>query len=100
MHFESLIIGIASFLVIGLFHPIVIKVEYYFSYRAWPFFLIFGLFCCAASIIWYVNILINTVISLVGFASLWSILELIHQKKRVEKGWFPKNPTRKIPYED
>ncbi|MBR3828897.1 MAG: DUF4491 family protein, partial [Bacteroidales bacterium] len=24
-----------------------------------------------------------------------SILELFKQKKRVEKGWFPKNPKRK-----
>jgi len=100
MYFESLFIGIASFLVIGIFHPIVIKVEYYFSYKVWPFFLIFGLCCCTASVIWYVNTLINTIVSLIGFASLWTILELIHQKKRVEKGWFPKNPNRKIPYED
>ncbi len=24
-----------------------------------------------------------------------SLIELFHQKKRVEKGWFPKNPKRK-----
>jgi hypothetical protein len=26
----------------------------------------------------------------VAFSSFWSILELFEQKKRVEKGWFPK----------
>ncbi|MBQ5864199.1 MAG: DUF4491 family protein, partial [Bacteroidales bacterium] len=28
-------------------------------------------------------------------SSFWSILEVFEQKKRVEKGWFPKNPKRK-----
>jgi len=27
---------------------------------------------------------------------LWSIHELFEQEKRVERGWFPKNPNRKI----
>ena len=31
----------------------------------------------------------------ISFSSLWSILELFKQRRRVEKGWFPKNPKRK-----
>ena len=61
MYFESLIIGIASFLVIGIFHPIVIKVEYYFSYKAWPFFFLLGLVFLAASVILYLKNLIKKV---------------------------------------
>ncbi|MBR3485797.1 MAG: DUF4491 family protein, partial [Bacteroidales bacterium] len=30
MNFTGLIVGIATFLCIGLFHPLVIKAEYYF----------------------------------------------------------------------
>ena len=30
-----------------------------------------------------------------AFSSFWSILELFQQEKRVERGWFPKNPKRK-----
>ena len=30
LNFEGILIGIASLLIIGLFHPIVIKCEYYF----------------------------------------------------------------------
>ena len=30
-----------------------------------------------------------------GFSSLWSIIELFKQKKRVERGWFPRNPKRR-----
>ncbi|MCR5762580.1 MAG: DUF4491 family protein [Treponema sp.] len=38
MNFESVIVGIASLVIIGIFHPIVIKAEYYFSARVWWLF--------------------------------------------------------------
>ena len=38
----GLVIGISTFLIIGLFHPVVIKCEYYFGTRCWWMFLIFG----------------------------------------------------------
>ena len=31
----GLVIGISTFLIIGLFHPVVIKCEYYFGTRCW-----------------------------------------------------------------
>ena len=31
MHFTGIIIAAITFLIIGLFHPIVIKTEYYFG---------------------------------------------------------------------
>jgi len=33
MNFTGIIIGVASFLCIGLFHPVVIKAEYYLGVR-------------------------------------------------------------------
>lgn len=45
----GLVIGISTFLIIGLFHPVVIKCEYYFGTRCWWMFLIFRYFryhCC------------------------------------------------------
>ncbi|MBQ9963354.1 MAG: DUF4491 family protein, partial [Alistipes sp.] len=33
MNFTGIIIGVATFLIIGLFHPIVIKAEYYIGTR-------------------------------------------------------------------
>ena len=35
MYFTGLIIGVATFFIIGLFHPLVIKGEYYFGTRIW-----------------------------------------------------------------
>ena len=36
---EGIIIGISTFLIIGLFHPVVIKAEYYWGTRCWWVFL-------------------------------------------------------------
>jgi hypothetical protein len=89
MNFDGVIIGAATFITIGLLHPVVIKVEYHIATKAWPIFLMAGLpliatsFFCEASTI-------SAILSVIGFSLLWSIRELFQQKKRVEKGWFPK----------
>lgn len=31
INFDGLLIGIATFLIIGLFHPVVVKAEYYWG---------------------------------------------------------------------
>ena len=93
LKFEGILIGIASLLIIGLFHPIVIKCEYYFSQRVWPLFLIAGLLLLAAAL--FVQGLFSILLALVGVACLWSIREIKEQAQRVAKGWFPKNPNRK-----
>ena len=38
----GLVIGICTFLIIGVFHPVVIKCEYYFGTRCWWVFLVLG----------------------------------------------------------
>ena len=35
-------IGLSAFLIIGLFHPIVIKAEYYLGTKSWWIFLFLG----------------------------------------------------------
>ncbi len=93
MNFTGLIIGIATFLIIGLFHPIVIKAEYYLGTKCWWMFALAGIIFIVLSIL-IENIILSTILGVFGFSSFWSILELFEQKKRVEKGWFPKNPKR------
>lgn len=93
LNFEGILIGIASLLIIGLFHPIVIKCEYYFSQRVWPVFLVTGLLLLAAAL--FVQGLFSILLALIGVACLWSIREIKEQAQRVAKGWFPKNPNRK-----
>ena len=50
LYWQGLIIGIFTFLIIGLFHPIVIKCEYYFGTRCWWIFLVIGIGAAAASL--------------------------------------------------
>ncbi|MCR4829018.1 MAG: DUF4491 family protein [Bacteroidales bacterium] len=93
MNFYGLIIGATTFLCIGAFHPLVIKAEYYWGVGCWWLFLLAGLGCIAGSL-FVQNDILSTLLGVVAFSSLWSILELFKQRKRVEKGWFPKNPKR------
>jgi len=90
----GILIGISTFLIIGVFHPIVIKAEYYLGVKCWWIFLVGGLTGITASI-FASDILLSSLLGVFGFSSLWSILEIFQQKKRVEKGWFPENPKRK-----
>jgi len=89
----GLTIGIVTFLVIGLFHPIVIKAEYYFGTKCWWIFLLSGLIFVVLSLV-IEEILFSTIMGVLAFSCFWSILEIFEQTKRVEKGWFPANPKR------
>ena len=97
MYFSGLIIAVATFLVIGVFHPIVIKSEYYFGVRCWWVFLVLGVAFIAASLFVF-NETVSPVLGVVGCSCLWSILEIFEQRDRVRKGWFPMNPKRKEEY--
>ena len=45
------------------------------------------------------NTILSAVIGVFGASTLWGIGELFSQKKRVQKGWFPKNPKRAHEYQ-
>lgn len=94
LNFLGILIGVATFLVIGLFHPLVIKAEYYIGVKSWWLFLLLGLATAVASLLVH-NLVISILLGVVAFSSFWSIGEVFQQRKRVEKGWFPANPKRK-----
>lgn len=89
MHWEGIILAVITFLLIGLFHPIVIKAEYYFGTRCWPILAIAGVASLIGSVV-VSTLILSVILGVLGCAFLWSIHELFQQKKRVEKGWFPK----------
>ena len=97
MNFAGLIIAVTTFLVIGLFHPIVIKSEYYLGTKCWLAFALAGIIFVVASLA-VKNAILSPVLGVIGCSCFWSILELFEQKKRVEKGWFPMNPKRREEY--
>lgn len=94
MNFEGLIIGVCTFLIIGLFHPLVIKAEYHLGVGSWWIFLILGIGTMVASLL-VESLTLSTLLGVFAFSSFWSIKELFEQRERVRKGWFPKNPKRK-----
>lgn len=95
----GLTIGIATFLVIGLFHPIVIKAEYHIGTSCWWMFALVGALLLVSSVI-VSNLLVSSVLGVTAFSCFWSILELFQQQERVHKGWFPRNPRRVYPWDD
>lgn len=94
MNLQGFFLGLLTFLIIGLCHPLVIKGEYYYGTRLWPAFLIVGIGCCAGAVM-VESLFWSTLLAIIGFCAFWSIKELFEQQERVRKGWFPRNPNRK-----
>ncbi len=97
LHFTGILIAVSTFIIIGVFHPIVIMTEYYFGTRPWWLFLVTGLGAIAFALC-VGDVICSALLGVLGASCLWSIGELFEQKKRVEKGWFPMNPKRKDQY--
>lgn len=98
MHFSGIIIAVMAFFIIGIFHPIVIKTEYYTGVKYWWVFLLLGV-ACIISALFVDDVIASAALGVLGASFLWSITELFEQRERVRKGWFPKNPKRLHDYE-
>lgn len=94
MHFNGLLLGLATFLIIGLFHPLVIKAEYHFGVKFWIAFLAAGILATVASL-FIADTTWSALLGVFGFSCFWSIKEMFEQEKRVAEGRFPKKPSKK-----
>ncbi len=93
-HLAGLVVGLATFIIIGIFHPLVIKGEYYFGRRCRWWFLIAGIVLAGVCVI-VSDLVISILLGVTAFSCLWSVREVDEQVERVAKGWFPANPRRK-----
>ncbi|MFR4782787.1 MAG: DUF4491 family protein [Pilosibacter sp.] len=84
MNFSGILIGVLTFFLIGLFHPIVIYAEYYFGSRCWPVFLLVGILCMILSVRMQ-EILWSVSLGVLGVSCFWSIKELKEQEKEWQK---------------
>ena len=82
-HLQGLVIGVCTFLIIGLFHPIVVKAEYHWGIRCCWLFLLLGLAGIAASL-YLENVMFSSLSGVFAFSSFWTIKELFDQEKRVQ----------------
>lgn len=73
MNYVGILIGLATFLIIGLFHPLVIKGEYYFGTRCWWAFLVTGILCAGLSL--YVENVLEYYFRCHIVLFLWGILK-------------------------
>jgi len=97
-HLQGLVLGLCSFLIIGIFHPIVIKGEYHYGQRFKWFFLLLGVLLCIGSIL-VDGMMLSSLMGVGAFSSFWGIKEMGEQQERVRKGWFPRNPKRTYPWD-
>ena len=88
MYFTGLIIGVATFLIIGLFHPLVIKGEYYFGTRIWWVFALMGVITIVASIM-VENVLWSTLLAVWGASSFYMRLYFVREPLRTSDCWKP-----------
>ena len=99
LHFKGMLIAISTFLIIGIFHPVVIWVEYHFGTRPWWIFLV-AVIASIGAACFIADVMLSAIRGVLGATCLWTIGEIFEQRKRVKKGWFPMNPKRAKEYED
>lgn len=98
MNFSGIIVGAAVFLIIGICHPIVIKMEYHWGKRSWWVLFVAGLVFAAVSL-FLQDTIWSTIAGAAAFSCFWGIHEILAQELRVLRGWFPENPARHAYYE-
>ncbi len=96
--YRGLLVGAATFLIIGILHPVVIKMEYYWGKQSWWLLCLSGIISTIISL-FVTNYVLSTIFGALAFSLFWGILEIFEQEKRVLKGWFPMNPKRKAYYD-
>ena len=67
LNFSGIIVGLATFLIIGCFHPIVIRAEYHFGRKCWWVFLVAGLLFTVGSF-FIENLVGSTITGVLAFS--------------------------------
>jgi len=98
MNFTGILAGAATFLIIGISHPLVIKLEYEFGRKGWVFLAIAGTIFLVLSL-FAKGFALSTIFGACAFSFYWGVYEMFEQEKRVIRGWFPENPKRHAYYE-
>lgn len=93
MNITGLILGAVAFLIIGLCHPLVAKMEYYLGKRSWWMLFVAGLIFLIVSLL--TSKILSIIFGVISFALFWSTIEIFKQAERVKKGQAKANPNRK-----
>mgnify|MGYP002743882338 CR=1 FL=1 len=94
--FKGLIVGLVAFFVVGVFHPLVVFVEYRFGKQAWWVMVLLALICLAVSLV--SSEFLSLLLGIMAAGLLWGTLELFWQHKRACLGRAKRNPARSPEY--
>ncbi|MDO9348724.1 MAG: DUF4491 family protein [Anaerolineales bacterium] len=90
MNFFGLLLGLATFLIIGLGFVWVIRGERYLGYLWWPYIMGLGILLVLGSLL-LASEWASALVGAVGASLVWGSTELKEQAVRAELGWFPFN---------
>lgn len=85
MQYAGIILGIVTFVMIGVLHVAVVKIERIWGAHLWPGFVILGLLMGVASL-FVDDVLVSALLGINGFMFAWSGPELKKQRERVLRG--------------
>jgi hypothetical protein len=88
MQYAGFILGVVTFVMIGILHVAVVKIEQMWGSHLWPGFVVIGILMGAASL-FVDNVLVSALLGINGFMFAWSGPELKKQKERVEGTHIP-----------
>ncbi|MFW5850615.1 MAG: DUF4491 family protein [Bacteroidota bacterium] len=92
MFINGILIGFASFVITGIFHPVVIKLEYYYGTKSWIWLCIPGIALLFVSL--FTSTIVSILLGVLAFSLFWSCIEIFKQRTRVLQGRARKNPNR------
>ncbi len=92
MNWQGLAIGACTFLIIGIFHPLVIKGEYYLGLKVNYIFALLGVVASIAALMTE-GVFLSAVFAVIAFSSFWSIWEVLSRKSACAKDGFLQTPN-------
>lgn len=92
LNWTGILIGLAAFVMIGVFHPVVARLEYHLGRGSWWMLFFPGVACLIAS--FFLTPVLSILLGCLAFSFFWSTLEMFMQHQRVLKGRAKRNPKR------
>jgi hypothetical protein len=96
MNSFGLLLGLVTFLIIGLGFVWVIRGERYFGYLWWPYVMGLGALLVLGSL-FFRSDWASAILGAFGASLIWGSTELKEQAIRAELGWFSFNGKKKSP---
>ncbi len=93
MNWFGFLVGLVTFMVIGLGFVWVIRGERYLGYLWWPYFMALGIVLVIVSF-FFQNTWASVLTGVIGGSFIWGATEFKEQAIRAELGWFPFNAKK------